>query len=130
MNNKGFTILEILIAVLVITIGILAAYSVTQQIVSYTLTSASRITAAYLAKEGIEITRNSRDTNWLQDNAFNNGLTSTGWEGISGFPNYERRITIDDSTLPAFIKVFVEVSWERGGQTHSITVQENIYDWK
>lgn len=75
--NRGFTILEIIVAIFVITIGVLAAYTATQQIISYTYRASSRLTAAYLAKEGIEIVRNIRDTNWLNFAAsWDDGLTA------------------------------------------------------
>jgi len=65
-KNKGFTVLELLISIFVISIGIISSYSVVQQVFSYTFRSNNRLTAAYLGKEGIEIVRNIRDTNWLE----------------------------------------------------------------
>lgn len=57
--------IEVIVAIFVMTVGVLGAYSVVQQIIVYTSISSSRLTAAYLAQEGIEIVRNIRDTNWL-----------------------------------------------------------------
>jgi len=74
MNKKGFTILELLGAILVISIGVLTAYGVVQRILTYTIDSSDRITAAYLAKEGVEIVRNIRDTNWINNRDFDFGL--------------------------------------------------------
>ena len=80
-KNRGFTLIETIVTILVVTVGVLAAYIVTQEIISYTHQVSSRLTAAYLAKEGIEIVRNIRDTNWLQpaDN-WNDGLVGVGAE--------------------------------------------------
>jgi len=127
--NKGFTILEVLITILVITTGGLAAYAMVQQIVFATFASSYRLTAAYLAKEGIENVRNIRDTNWLeQARNWCDGLTGdSGLQTVSGFPNYERRtiVTFNDPKL----EVKVEVQWAERGNTHTITVQENLYNW-
>lgn len=81
-KNKGFTLLEIIVAIFVLLVGVLGAYSVTQQIISYTHSAANRLTAAYLAKEGIEIVRNIRDTNWLEgsSNPWDEDLTGCGGE--------------------------------------------------
>jgi len=82
-KNKGFTLIEIIVVILVITVGVLATYIVVQEIISYTHQVSSRLTAAYLAKEGIEIVRNIRDTNWLQGESWSNGLADVGpndWE--------------------------------------------------
>ncbi|GAI56618.1 unnamed protein product, partial [marine sediment metagenome] len=74
-------IVEVMIAIFVVTIGVLAAHAVTQQMISYTYHSASRLTAVYLNKEGIEIVRNIRDTNWLQKEAnWKDGLPGGNWE--------------------------------------------------
>lgn len=127
-KKNGFTILEVMIAIFVVTIGVLAAYNVTQQMISYTYHSASRLTAAYLAKEGIEIVRNTRDTNWLEQENWDNGLSSSDWEACI-IPKYERRVTIDDSVADT-LKVSVEVQWKYKGKDYGpITAQENLYNW-
>ena len=90
-RNKGFTVLELLAAILVITIGVLTAYSVTQRIFIQTIDSANRIHAVYLAKEGVEIVRNIRDTNWIE--------WSPGWDDGLGAGNWEA--DYDDSNLTA-----------------------------
>ncbi len=74
MLKRGFTLIEVIVAILVVTVGVSAAYIVIQQIISYTYQISSRLTAAYLAKEGIEIVRNIRDTNWLQGEDWDEGL--------------------------------------------------------
>ena len=126
-TKNGFTILEILIAILVITIGGLAAYAMIQQIVFSTFSSSYRLTAAYLAKERIEIVRNIRDTNWLEQEDWNNGLRSRDWE-VCAIPKYKRKITITPDG-PDKLKISVEVEWTERGDIYTITVQENLYNW-
>lgn len=75
INQKSFTLLEVLIAVFFLTAGIFGAYTVIQQTLINTSVSVSKLTAAYLAQEGIEIVRNIRDTNWLEDRS-----VSTSWD--------------------------------------------------
>lgn len=158
-RNKGFTILELLATILVITIGILTTYSVTQRIFAQTVDSASRIQAVYLAKEGIEIVRNIRDTNWIEDApSWRDGLTEGDWQadyttdqiindnyddgdflnidgnGFYGYSagtstKFKRRIVIT-TLAPDEMKVEVEVSWQKRGKDYSLIVQENLYDWK
>ncbi len=149
--NKGFTILEVIAAMLVITIGVLGSFTVIQRMISYLHDSSLRLSAAYLAKEGIEIVRNIRDTNWLKGQAWNIGLASGDWEAdylsqslddnydgdflkidSSGFYSYssgtaakfKRKITITPEGSDK-LKVFVNVEWEG----HNILVQENLYNW-
>ncbi len=84
-NNKGFTILEIIFAIFIVLIGILASYTVVQQIMGYTSIASSRLVAAYLSQEGIEIIRNIRDTNWIQTGA---GFSEL-WDGGLPGGNYQ-----------------------------------------
>src|SRR3989338_11323733 len=71
--ERGFTIVESLVAIAVFTVGISAAIFVIQQ--SFTVGSRvkNKIIAAYLAQEGIEVIRNIRDRNWMQGNVYDVG---------------------------------------------------------
>ena len=73
-KKKGFTFIELIITIFVLLIGVLAAFIAAQQPMRYTAFSISRLTATYLAQEGIEIVRNIRDENWLNGNGWANGL--------------------------------------------------------
>lgn len=65
-SGAGFTLLEVIVAIFILTVGIGGSFSLIQQ-TFFTVTMAqSRIIAAYLAQEGIEIVRNVRDNNWLE----------------------------------------------------------------
>ncbi|MBZ9569598.1 prepilin-type N-terminal cleavage/methylation domain-containing protein [Patescibacteria group bacterium] len=80
-NGAGFTLLETIIAIFIITIGIVGVSSLVSQTIGSVTISSQRLIAAYLAQEGIEIVRNIRDTNWLEDVAWDEGLGVGDWEG-------------------------------------------------
>lgn len=63
---KGFTILEVVIAIFFLTIGIGAAFGVIQKILGFSSINNSRLIAANLSQEGIEIVKNIRDTNYIE----------------------------------------------------------------
>jgi len=65
MWNRAFTLIEVIIAIFIILVGLLGVFSATQRIISYITLSNSKLTASYLAQEGIELVRNIRDNNWL-----------------------------------------------------------------
>ena len=78
--NKGFTLLEVIGAIFVISVGVAGVINIVPQIISNTTLNTSKLTAAYLTQEGVEIVRNVRDGNWLE--AHNRG-DSTSWsEGL------------------------------------------------
>src|SRR3989344_5116913 len=64
--NKGFTLIEVIIAIVVLTIGVLGAYALVSRVINATSLSVSQLTASYLAQEGLELVRNARDTNFLR----------------------------------------------------------------
>ncbi|MFC1663737.1 hypothetical protein ACFL0A_01280 [Patescibacteria group bacterium] len=74
-KNRAFTLIEVSVAVFFITVGVLGAFTLIEQVVSYTSVSSSYLVTNYLSQEGIEIVRNIRDTNWLEGEAWDNGIT-------------------------------------------------------
>ncbi|MCX6759705.1 MAG: hypothetical protein NT012_04050 [Candidatus Nealsonbacteria bacterium] len=64
-NNKSFTILEVILAIFILTVAAFASFSLIQQTVVGVSLNQSKLIAYYLAQEGVEIVRNIRDTNWL-----------------------------------------------------------------
>ncbi|MFA5934233.1 MAG: prepilin-type N-terminal cleavage/methylation domain-containing protein [Candidatus Paceibacterota bacterium] len=67
--KKGFTLVETLVAVLIFTVSILALISLTATGVADVGYVKNKLTASYLAQEGVEMVRNIRDT----DSIINNG---------------------------------------------------------
>jgi len=124
----GFTILELIVAIFVMTVGVLGAYAVVQQIIVYNSISSSRLTAAYLAQEGIELVRNIRDTNWLDpvNPLWDDGISNKIENNL--LQKYTRETAVTSITSDS-LKVVVEISWTEKGQTHTVTVQENLYNW-
>jgi len=62
-TSKGFTLIELVITIAVLSLGIIGVYSAFNPIVVATYNLSSRLTATYLAEEGMEVVRNIRDTN-------------------------------------------------------------------
>jgi prepilin-type N-terminal cleavage/methylation domain-containing protein len=64
-NSKGFTLVETLVAVSIFSVSILGLFAILTQGTANTAYAKKKITASYLAQEGIEYIRNLRDTNML-----------------------------------------------------------------
>ena len=73
--HKGFTLLEALIAVTIFTASILALLSILAQGISTTTYAKNKIVASYLAEEGVEYVRNTRDNFVL----YNTSGSGVGW---------------------------------------------------
>ena len=64
VTNKGFTIVELLIASVIISAGLLAVVSMVLNAFTSTIPLSQNLTASHLAQEGFEIIRRIRDTNF------------------------------------------------------------------
>ncbi|MFC1789424.1 hypothetical protein ACFLYY_00430 [Patescibacteria group bacterium] len=83
MKSKGFTIIEVLFAAMIITMGVIGAVNYVPQIIAGTTVNSSKFVASYLTQEGFEIVRNIRDGNLLEDAVWNEGLDGCQ-EGCTG----------------------------------------------
>lgn len=77
-NSKGFTLIEVLAVIFVITVGVTAVYSLLQTTMSSSNLVSKKLTATYLAQEGVEIVRHVRDSNWLEMR--NNSNSTISWD--------------------------------------------------
>jgi hypothetical protein len=78
---KAFTLIEVLAAGLIITMGATASFALVQNTLSIATNAASQFEASYLAQEGMEIVRNIRDTNFLK---IHKGVGGNWTDGLTG----------------------------------------------
>lgn len=162
-SRGGFTLVEVMVALFIVMVGIMSGYGLINQTIVASNAASMKMTAAYLAKEGLEIVKNIRDSNYVYNNnhgggvAWNNGLVSClggckaqydsfalssatpgqslKYDSSSGFnystgsvTAYNRIITVDAS-VAGQLSVIVVVGWSEHGNSHSLTAQENLYNW-
>lgn len=108
----GFTLIEVAVAIFVITIGALGIFGLIQKTITFNSILSSKLTASYLAQEGIEIVRNIRDTNWLEMRSspsltWDDGLPLGDWQADyqanSLINNYDGRLlNIDENNFYSY----------------------------
>lgn len=152
---KGFTLLETIVAVGLIVVGLVSALALITTSLFYVSNIQDRLAAANLMAEGLEVTRNIRDNNWLQSLAWNNGLAdgdyqvaydSTALSSFSGSPllldsngiynytsgtatSYVRKISI--SNLSSYeLQVISTVTWQRKGINYTNSAEGHLFNWK
>lgn len=87
-SNKqvGQSLIEMVIAIAIILTGLIGALALTVSNLSGSVESGTRVVASNLAREGIDVVRNVRDTNWLKNLAWDHGLYSgTDYTAIAVF---------------------------------------------
>lgn len=72
--RKGFTLIETLVAIAVLTISIIGPFTIASKGMTSAIFARDQITAFYLAQESVEYIRNIRDENNLNDNNWLTGL--------------------------------------------------------
>lgn len=155
-NNKGFTLLETIVAVGVIMIGLMAVLVLANNSLSFVSLIKDRLVAVNLTSEGLEVARNIRDNNWLQSLAWNSGLangdynitynslslspyadtellvnTSNGlYNYTSGSPSgFKRKISIANLSVYE-LRIVATVTWQRKGVSYTSSAEEHLFNWK
>lgn len=85
MFQRGFTLLESIIAIFIVTVGVGGVFTLVNQTVNSNRVASSKLTALYLAQEGIEIVRHMRDSNFLMVRW---GMGGTWDQGLSAGVHY------------------------------------------
>ncbi len=106
--NRGFTLIEAIVAIGVISVGFVGALVILSKSASQAGFLRERIIASHLAAEGIEVIRNIRDTNWLK-------LSQPDW--LSGL--------IEPKDAPVDTNVTGIVNYNSG----SVTIEADSSRW-
>lgn len=155
-NKKlGFMLIEVLVAVSIITASTLAAMAVAQKSIVLSYRSVNTVQASFLLEEGAEAVRILRDDSWTNISSLNTGadyyleFTGATWTLTTSpaqIGEFTRKINIADvyrdavsgnisesGNLDAGTKlVTITVSWNEGANTVSKTLQlyiTDIFSW-
>ena len=152
--KKGFTLIEVIFAIFILTVGASAAWVTLQKILTFSQPLSSRLIATYLLQEGLEIARNVRDKGWIEGKEWGDGIPegqrqadyksvnlaqkysdkplnidANGFYSYSpGTPTKFKRKFIISKPTNYKIEVVVEVSWEEKGKTYTISGQLDLYN--
>lgn len=153
-KSKGFSLLEVIIAVFIIGIALSSSLAVISFTISASRISANKLIAVNLAQEGIEIVRNIRDSSadwasWhgnVEDRNYLVQYDSSallayedkplkldsnefyGYSSGNSTPFY-RKISLNKvSNLET--KVVSEIFWSQLGKNHKVTLENRLWNWR
>lgn len=80
-RQKAFTLIEVLVAITILIVGIISGFVLVTRALYNVAVIKDRLTASFLAQEGIELTRQIRDSNFLR---ILNGEPANWMDGLGG----------------------------------------------
>lgn len=118
MTKRGFTLLEVTVAIFVVTVGLVGIFTAIQNLSISASSSSNRLIAIYLAQEGIEIVKNIRDTNWLEQRfvtpaSWNEGLTDCSGGCEIDYNNFNNP-TAEDPVFQLYRGRFLKINPTNG----------------
>ena len=124
---------EILVAISIITVSILAAMTVAQKSIYVSRQALHTTQAAFLLEEGAENARIARDNAWSNVSAINTseqaGIFTRTVAAVSvNRDNTTKDISVTGADDPGTKLITVTVSWPEGGVTVTKTLQFYITD--
>jgi prepilin-type N-terminal cleavage/methylation domain-containing protein len=124
-NQRGFTLIELFIAIVLLTIGLLGTAALTTGVVGGNLTSKNMTTATAIAQSCFEENRRVGYANagTVPAGGANSCITGGGVSVTSGGVTFTRTLTID-ATVANLKTLTVQVSWSEGASgSKSITLK-------
>jgi type IV pilus assembly protein PilV len=110
-NNKGFTLIEIMVAIFILVVALLGVAGVTVSVINGNAFSKDITSATTLAQDKIEE---------LKDTAYGSIVSGSDTSSI-----YTRTWTVT-SPITDSKTIVVVVSWSRGGNTRNVTLRSIV----
>jgi len=154
-NQKGFGLLEVIIAVFIVAIGLVGILALANISLKGPSLSRDRLIASGLAQEGIEVIRDMRRANagWSNWHAavpdgdwrvqydsvgltipYSGAYLKMNANGLYQYDSgtetlFKRKITLSKISADE-VKIITEVNWQTKGQTYTLTAEDRLWNWK
>lgn len=158
MKQKGFTLLEIIVALFLVSISLVVILGLINYSVQAAKNSKAKLIASNLAQESIEIVRSIRDsqTDWSVwygsapigdwqvqyndsslENLYNDSL-SLKFDSATGLYQYStgsntsfyRKVSVARGSSPDELKVTATIKWKFMGVWQQIIAEDRLWRWQ
>ncbi len=138
-KGGGFTLLETLVALSIFTVSLIGIISILASGISATSYVKQKLTAEYLAQEGIEYARNQRDNAMLYQQSvggWNSFLHANGDSNDNVNPPQPLDTKFQRTVTKTFIPsasdeliVTSTVTWTKGSGQQVVIFTEHLFNW-
>lgn len=123
--KKGFTLVETILAISIIGVIITVVMQLTQSSLAIGRSAMHQFIAFHQAEEGLELVRNQRDSNWLQNKPWRDGLA----DGTREEGNRVIEITTEGHAMRV-MRVKSRVKYKDRGKEKAVELTAEFTDWK
>ena len=157
-HDKGFTLVEALVALTILTVGLVPAFIQASNAVALSGSVRNSLIAAHLASEGAEIARSLRDADWAAGRPFGQSLSGCDagcrvqWDSqamlpLTGNPpllvdqtsglyqyatgnesRFSRQIFVTTVSAQE-LKLDVRVSWNENSGPKEFAIEYRLFNW-
>ncbi|MHB1118014.1 MAG: type IV pilus modification PilV family protein [Minisyncoccota bacterium] len=158
-QQSGFTLLETMVAIAILLVAVIGSISLIGDSLHKLYYAKDGIIATNLAQEGIEVVRQTRDSNFLSGAAWDSGFTMPAYivdvgggqplipcsgcdqivylDAATGFYRQGAGFTADTQFSRIITvrgtgderQIVSTVTWKTGGDTGTIAITENLFKW-
>jgi type IV pilus assembly protein PilV len=122
-HSRGFTLLEVLVAIAVLAVGLLGMATLVGSVINYNQLAQHVTTATTLAQDRIEELKNTGYDNIAEGSSTEANIDALGDAGGV----YNRSTEVDEDAVFQNTKtVEVTVSWDWKGNTHNVVLNTII----
>jgi len=122
-KSRGFTLVEALVALSILLTGIISGFILVTRALYNAKVIQDRLTASFLAQEGIELVRKIRDTNYVKNI---NGV-STNWN--NGLADGSYYISVDPDSNPKQVKISEKYNEDQESKIPNLKRDENNFQY-
>lgn len=109
-QSAGFTMIELIIALAILSFGIVGVYEAISPLFSATYNTSNKLIAVNLAQEGMEIARNIRDNNFIESAGNPSILWSRGLSGCELGCRLDYKTTSANQLQPYLPAEFLKIN--------------------
>ena len=135
-SNSAFTLAETILAIAIIAMVITTTYGLSQSSLKIGRNSINQFVAYHLAEEGLEIVRNARDSNWIQNKEWRTGLQDGEYENsnivLSEGEKFKRIIKLRSlgESSGEIMRATSTVYYQYGNKEKETSLIMDLTDWK